>query len=81
MIACEQLGRKCYAMEIEPKYCDVVVSRWETYTGKKAERIRPLETAESKSPGGREDEPPSDRGDLIHTPRAFRDRVTGGSSD
>ncbi|MEE9269755.1 MAG: DNA modification methylase, partial [Candidatus Krumholzibacteria bacterium] len=30
LIACEQLGRRCFAMEIEPKYCDVVVKRWET---------------------------------------------------
>jgi len=40
LIACEQLGRRCFAMEIEPKYCDVVVQRWETYTGKKAELVR-----------------------------------------
>ena len=40
MIACEQLGRLCFAMEIEPKYCDVVVERWETYTGMKAELVR-----------------------------------------
>jgi DNA modification methylase len=39
LIACEQLGRRCFAMEIEPKYCDVVVQRWETYAGKRAERI------------------------------------------
>jgi DNA modification methylase len=32
LIACEQLGRRCFAMEIDPKYCDVVVRRWETYT-------------------------------------------------
>ncbi len=39
IIACEQLGRRCFAMEIEPKYCDVVVRRWEEYTGRTAERI------------------------------------------
>jgi DNA modification methylase len=39
VIACEQLGRICYAMEIEPKYVDVCVSRWEGYTGRKAELI------------------------------------------
>jgi DNA modification methylase len=39
LIACEQLGRRCYAIELEPKYVDVVVERWESYTGKKAERI------------------------------------------
>jgi len=38
VIACEQLGRRCFAMEIDPKYCDVAVQRWETYTGKKAVR-------------------------------------------
>ena len=36
LIACEQLGRKCYAMEISPKYCDVIITRWENATGKKA---------------------------------------------
>lgn len=36
LMACEQLGRRCFAMEIDPKYCDVVVRRWETYTGNKA---------------------------------------------
>ena len=40
LIACEQLGRRCFAMEIEPKYCDVVVKRWETYSGKHAELVR-----------------------------------------
>lgn len=37
-IAAEELGRRCYGMEIAPAYCDVVVSRWERFTGKKAER-------------------------------------------
>jgi DNA modification methylase len=36
LIAAEQLGRKCYGMEISPSYCDVIVKRWETLTGKKA---------------------------------------------
>lgn len=36
LIACEQLGRKCYAMELDPKYCDVIFARWEKLTGKKA---------------------------------------------
>jgi DNA modification methylase len=36
LIAAEQLGRKCYGMEISPQYCDVIVKRWETLTGKKA---------------------------------------------
>ncbi len=38
LIACEQLGRKCYGMEISPAYCDVIVQRWENLTGRKAER-------------------------------------------
>ena len=36
LIAAEQLGRKCYGMEISPAYCDVIVKRWENLTGKKA---------------------------------------------
>ena len=35
-IAAEQLNRKCYGMEISPAYCDVIVKRWETLTGKTA---------------------------------------------
>lgn len=36
LIAAEQLHRRCYGIEISPQYCDVVVKRWETLTGKKA---------------------------------------------
>lgn len=36
MIACEQLGRTCYMMELDPKYCDVIIRRWENFTGGKA---------------------------------------------
>jgi DNA modification methylase len=38
LIACEQTGRKCYTMEIDGLYADVVVKRWEDFTGRKAER-------------------------------------------
>jgi len=38
LIAAEQTGRKCYGMEISPAYCDVIVQRWEEFTGSKAER-------------------------------------------
>lgn len=38
LIAAEQLHRKCYGMEISPQYCDVIVERWQNYTGKKAKR-------------------------------------------
>lgn len=44
MIACEQLGRRCFMMEKDPHYVDVIVDRWESFTGKKAERIRRDET-------------------------------------
>ena len=40
LIAAEKLGRRCYGMEIEPRYCDVIVERWQQFTGKKAKRIR-----------------------------------------
>ncbi len=36
LIACEKTGRQARLMELDPKYCDVVISRWETYTGKQA---------------------------------------------
>lgn len=39
LIACEQLNRKAYLMELEPKWCDVIVKRWEEFTGKKAVKI------------------------------------------
>lgn len=38
IIACEQLKRRCVAIEISPGYCDVAVKRWEEFTGQKAER-------------------------------------------
>ena len=39
LIACEQLGRKCFMMEIDPHYCDVIIKRWENFTGEKAVKI------------------------------------------
>lgn len=39
LIACEKTNRKCYMMELDPHYCDVIVARWEKFTGKKAELI------------------------------------------
>ena len=39
LIACEQLNRKCYTMELDEKYCDVIIQRWENLTGKTAELI------------------------------------------
>ncbi len=37
LIACEKLDRKARIMELDPKYCDVIIKRWENFTGKKAE--------------------------------------------
>lgn len=39
LIACEQLGRKCRMMELDPKYCDVIIKRWEALTGQKAVKL------------------------------------------
>ena len=39
LIAAEQFGRKCYMMELDPHYCDVIIARWEKLTGKKATKI------------------------------------------
>jgi len=39
LIACEKTNRKCFMMELDPHYCDVIIARWEKYTGKTAERI------------------------------------------
>jgi site-specific DNA-methyltransferase (adenine-specific) len=39
LIACEKTKRKCRMMELDPKYCDVIVKRWEEYTGETAELI------------------------------------------
>lgn len=36
LIACEKLGRKCVTMELDPHYCDVIISRWEEMTGQRA---------------------------------------------
>ena len=36
LIACEKLGRKCVTMELDPHYCDVIISRWEDMTGQRA---------------------------------------------
>lgn len=36
LIACEQLNRRCFSMEFDPKYCDAILDRWEKLTGKTA---------------------------------------------
>jgi DNA modification methylase len=39
LVACEQLGLKASLIELDPKYCDVIIKRWETLTGLKAELV------------------------------------------
>jgi len=39
LIACEQLNRKCFMMEIDPVYCQVIIDRWQKLTGKESNRI------------------------------------------
>lgn len=39
LIACEQLNRNCYMMELDPKYVDVIIDRWEKFTGQKAIKL------------------------------------------
>lgn len=40
LMACEQTGRNCYGVELDPHYCDVIVNRWEKMTGKKAALLK-----------------------------------------
>jgi DNA modification methylase len=39
LIACEQTGRVCYMMEIDPRYCEIIAARWEKYTGQKRVKL------------------------------------------
>lgn len=39
VIAAETLGRRCYGLEIDPRYVDVIVTRWQNFTGRQAERV------------------------------------------
>ena len=39
LIACEKTNRICYGMELDTKYCDVIIERWEQFTGQKAKKI------------------------------------------
>ena len=49
LIGCEQTGRKAFLMELDQPYCDVIVQRWEQFTGKKAERIAATETTPTEA--------------------------------
>lgn len=39
LMACEQLGQTCYTMELSPAYCDLIINRWEKFTGQKAKKL------------------------------------------
>ena len=39
IMACEQNGRRGYCMELDPRYVDVIINRWEQFTGQKATKI------------------------------------------
>ena len=49
LIAAEKTGRKAFLMEIDALYCDIIVRRWEEFTGKKAERIAGSETTPAEA--------------------------------
>ena len=39
LIAAERTGRACYGLELDPRYVDIAIARWEAFTGEKAEKI------------------------------------------
>jgi len=54
LIACEQTDRKAFLMELDPLYCDVIVQRWENFTGRKAEHqeaAEPVGAVAEENPG------------------------------
>lgn len=59
VIACEQLNRKCYGIEIDPRYVDVIVRRWEKFTGKKATLQRDGDTIEVAMPAAQDEHAPA----------------------
>jgi len=55
LIACEQTGRRAFLVEIDALYSDIIVQRWEEFTGKKAERIEAQERTPASSTGVKEE--------------------------
>ena len=76
LIAAEQLGRKCYGIEISPQYCDVIVKRWETLTGKKA--VLENNNGEARSEADADSDPEVARVDP--RTKAKRQRIKSGAS-
>ena len=52
LIAAEMLGRRALLMELDPLYCDVIIKRWETFTGKQATRVSTAATTTSNAAAG-----------------------------
>ncbi len=50
IIAAQKLGRRCFTMEMSPVYCDVIIARWEKFTGQKAARITSSGIANENAP-------------------------------
>ena len=47
LIAAERVGRRCWGMELEPRYCDVILARWEAFSGGTAVRVKAAPSAEA----------------------------------
>lgn len=56
LIACQQLDRMCFAVEIDEHYCDAIVARWEAFTGEKAERLAGTGATRKRRKPGRKDQ-------------------------
>ncbi|MEF8788405.1 MAG: DNA methyltransferase, partial [Planctomycetota bacterium] len=54
LIGCEQTGRQAYLMEMDELYCDVIVRRWEEFTGQEAKRVPAEEKAPTREAGAQE---------------------------
>jgi DNA modification methylase len=54
LIACEKTGRKAALVELDPRYCDVIVARWEKYTGKKASLLNAGSDPAAINSGGKD---------------------------
>ncbi len=52
LIAAEMLGRRALLLELDPLYCDVIIKRWETFTGKQAKRVSTAATTTSNAAAG-----------------------------
>jgi hypothetical protein len=65
VIACEQLNRACRGLEIEPHYCQIIIDRWEAFTGQRAVKVSAGRTG---ADGGKSTERAAPRADVAETP-------------